>query len=79
MLAGNSKLHPCFGYSMHILALSKTFAACETCTKSLFEDVLPLSCKSCLCWALPSHNNPPHVKYKSLLFPNMKSNIDTLH
>ena len=62
MLAGNSKLHPCFGYSMHILALSKPFAACKTCKKSLFEDVLPLSCKSCLCWELPSRNNPPHMK-----------------
>ena len=36
MLASNSKLHPCFGYSMHILALSKPLVACKKCTKSLF-------------------------------------------
>ena len=27
----------------------------------------------------PSRNNKPHMKYKSLIFPNMKSNISALH
>ena len=79
MLAGNSKFHPCFGYSMHILALSKPLAACKKCTKILFSGKLPLTCKSCLCWELPSRNNTHHMKYKTLIFPNMKSNISGLH
>ena len=62
LLAGNSKLHACFGISCNTTLLEKPLEACDVCVAQLnrytaannFEIPCLSTCASCLHWTLPT-------------------------
>ena len=72
MLAGNSLLHPCFGYSMNVRMLRKPFDACTTCTNQLYRNQIPILCSKCHCWNLPNtNNNGNQYEYKKPIYTKL--------
>ncbi len=62
LLAGNSKLHSCYGISCHVGLLSRPLEACASCVGGLeayveahqFLESFPKQCTDCLQWNLPN-------------------------
>jgi hypothetical protein len=71
LLAGNSKIHSCYGISCHTSLLLRSLEACPSCIRGLelylesgqFLEPFSTLCTACLQWTLP-HLNVPDPKYK---------------
>ena len=79
LLAGNSKLHACFGISCAVALLTKPLEACLMCVHALNEYVntcqfnLPVNgvCARCLQWTLPEKTGClSSYKYSSIVDKN---------
>ena len=76
LLAGNSKLHACFGVSCNTSLLEKSLEACEVCVGKLqrysvekdYNAPCLKACDTCLHWKLPDIPGCHHEwKYKSVV------------